>query len=256
MRFGRFGHRGGAPAPVAAAVALFLLAPCSGGTSHSGSGAGNAKAGTLLTAVGVKEPPTARVSSTAQLQGGGAAAQPSSAQGVFDFGANQGEFVEAIPGIGSIRIVAVGDSLYVQQPVQVAGGQHPWLKTSRSAAPQAGPGHVGFVDPGRVSDLLRLPAHGVRKIGIEPLAGASATHYHATLDASGSRRRVLGGIAVRSLPVDVWVDGTGLLRQFSYSLDASKLESGGGAPATGTVVYTLSLDDVGVEVVVSPPGPE
>lgn len=92
------------------------------------------------------------------------------------------------------------------------------------------------VEPTQYLDFL-LGATVVTKIGSEKVDGVAATHYKATVDLNEAVKKTTGNAAVvinrdiasfqsPLIPVDVWIDGDGLVRKLSAALGLKATTSG------------------------------
>src|SRR5947209_18011210 len=110
---------------------------------------------------------------------------------------------------------------------KLAGGQGSAL-SALAANPVAG-------DPSQLLQY-RGGSGGMTKVGSEQVAGRSTTHYRGHVDLSqaasrvpsASRKAIQRAISLlesegfaKQLPVDVWVDGQGLVRQMKMRMSAS-----------------------------------
>jgi hypothetical protein len=160
-------------------------------------------------------------------------------------------------------IVIDGDTVYSQLgPMAEALGRAPgdWARAKLSdvAAPDAAADNDTLalvLDPLGPLDLLRRPVARVEVVGDDDVRGTSTEHLRATLDLAadggagapvGSFEARLVAAGVETLPVDVWLDGDGVVRRLQITLDA-----GGSAP--GSLTTTFDVFDVGAEVDVAVP---
>ncbi len=92
------------------------------------------------------------------------------------------------------------------------------------------------VEPTQYLDFLQ-GATVVTKIGGEKVDGVTATHYQATVDLNEAVKKTTGNAAVvinrdiagfqsPLIPVDVWIDGQGLVRKLSAALGLKATTSG------------------------------
>jgi hypothetical protein len=123
--------------------------------------------------------------------------------------------------------------MYLKMPFlsgMLPGGKQ-WMKIDLSAAAkQAGTslGSFGQLDPQQWLQQL-LASSNTQKLGTDTVQGEQMTHYRTTIDPDkaiskvpaaqrAAVRKAMKQIGVSTIPVDVWVDGKGLLRQESISL--------------------------------------
>jgi hypothetical protein len=86
-------------------------------------------------------------------------------------------------------------------------------------------------NPGQYLDYLRSTTGTVRRVGTEDVSGVSTTHYSATVDLleyptkvpsprRGEAQRASGRLiqlaGMRDFPTEVWVDGSGYVRQLTF----------------------------------------
>src|SRR5438270_2422680 len=157
--------------------------------------------------------------------------------------------VNQLLGSGGLRMQEVlkGTTVYIRLPpalssrIPGASGK-PWLKVdlkklggSQASALGALAANPLAGDPSQLLEYLR-GSGAMKKVAKEQVAGISTTHYrgHIDLDQVGKRLpsaqrqavqhvlRLLNseGFA-KQLPVDVWVDGHGLVRQMQMRMSAS-----------------------------------
>jgi hypothetical protein len=196
-------------------------------------------------------------------------------QGVADLSTGNADFTADLPaGIGAVEVRVIGPVAYVHVPssVQALLGGKPWMKADVAtvealAGQQLGlPGFGGGLEFTGVLDWLRGVSGPVTTDGTTTtIRGAATTHYHADLDLtkaaanapSGSRAKVeqAAQAAGQTIPVDVWIDGQGRLRQLKASFDPSKVQALAGVTARspGAMVATLDLWGFGTPVNVTPP---
>jgi len=118
-------------------------------------------------------------------------------------------------------------------------------------------------DPRELLDVLRAAAGEVETVGTEVLHGAETTHYRATVDPAEYEKLVprtgsgespalaqeLVSQADAGPPVDVWLDGDGLVRTLSLSVSATKP----GTATAGSASLSFELWDYGEDVAIDVP---
>jgi len=137
-------------------------------------------------------------------------------------------------------------------------------------------GQLGGSDPTQYLDYLASVSRDVREIGAEDVRGVATTHYAATLDfasapedfdaevlaelgidrddLAASFEAMRDQFGVANVPVDVWIDGEGLVRRMRMSMGLDPAD--GQVPAMKMRVE-LEMFDYGVEVrVEAPPADE
>jgi hypothetical protein len=126
-------------------------------------------------------------------------------------------------------------------------------------------GSFGATDPLSILDALKAVSGPLETVGREEIRGTETTHYRTTLDpakivaqaeAAGATEDVLGSFKdalaqanLASVPLDVWVDDSGLLRRME--IDASMSQEG--LEGEMSMRLTFDLFDYGAEVDVEPP---
>lgn len=188
-----------------------------------------------------------------------------SGTGVFNTGASRsGQLTMTVTAGGReipVDTTVTGDVLYMRSPVfsQTLTGGKQWIKVDLAAlAKQRGTDLSSFLNasPTPTNALAYLGgASDVKKVGSESVRGVKSTHYDVTVDlqraashARGSVRtsleRVISQSRLKTLPLDVWVDGSGYIRKVSYQ------ENGGSGQAAQV---TMELHDFGTAVSIKPP---
>jgi hypothetical protein len=155
-----------------------------------------------------------------------------------------------------------GDVLYLRSPAfaQATTQSKQWIKLNLATLGSA----QGSTDLSGILDASPTPANAlaylqgsstVDKIGSESVGGVDTTHYSvsANLDraaehASGATRDAVQGVisqsGVKTLPLDVWVDGNGYIRKVSYDEHAGRRQA---------ATVTMELHDFGRPVAISAP---
>lgn len=173
------------------------------------------------------------------------------------------------------RMVVAGETVYSQLgPMAEALGREPTDWTSARLVAVMSQGATDndtlalALDPLGPLDLLERPVVEVGEPGDDGAGGADereirgepVTHLRATLalagatsdggtePAPGSFEGRLRAAGVESLPVDVWLDGAGVVRRLVVRLDAAMAGGSGGSSLTTTFdVYDVE-GDIEVEV--------
>ena len=120
-------------------------------------------------------------------------------------------------------------------------------------------------DPRKTLDYLRAVAGKIVPVGEEEVRGVDTTRYKATLDLAeyaklapaGQRAklssmlgRVMEQAGLRYVPVDLWVDGEGLVRRMTMELSISP--NGGAESAEMTMTFELFEYGEPVEIALPP----
>jgi hypothetical protein len=158
--------------------------------------------------------------------------------------------------------VVTGDVLYLRSPAfaQATTQDKQWVKLNLATLASS----QGTTDLSGILDASPTPTYAlaylqgastVDKVGSESIGGVQTTHYtvSANLDtaaehASGSTRDALQGViaqsGVRTLPLDVWLDGNGYIRKVRYDEHAGRRQA---------AQVTMELHDFGAPVTIDAP---
>jgi hypothetical protein len=179
--------------------------------------------------------------------------------------------------IGSMEMTMdAGPIIYMRSPVftEMLGAPTPWIKIDPARVPgmadQLGSLTGGQADPtGSLTMLYGLV--DVEEVGVETVDGASATHYRATFDLSKAVEQIpathrdefqqamegmkqqTGGRDLTNMPIDIWVDGDGYLKQFQYLIEIPEGTTGDGGSFASSFGMTMTLSNVGDPVDIQPP---
>jgi hypothetical protein len=176
------------------------------------------------------------------------------------------------PALWRVEVVQDGVVMYMRFPA--LAGQLPagtsWVRADLRQLGQA----KGFdleqlqeltgSDPRKMLDYLRAVSGDIETVGVEQLRGVETTHYHATVDllryeklVPAAKRKelktLLGDVVeqsgLRELPVDVWLDGFGLVRKLQMRFSAT--QPGLTEPAEAALGFELY--DYGKRIVIELP---
>jgi hypothetical protein len=246
----------------AAAVALLALvvAGCGGGTSNQA--VPKVVSGDLIAAAATKSTNAGSVEADFTLSGGEI---KGSGSGVFDTGPSPSGQVSMKVTVRGMEVpidtVISGNVLYMRSSVFSQLGlpaNKEWIKVDLGRLAQEHGldlGSLANTSPTPSSALSYLRGSGkVREIGKETIDGVETTHYKATVDlekaaARGDAEtrqalhRLIQTSGVKTLPVDVWIDGEGFVRKVQYAQQAAGKD----------VKVTMKLHDYGKPVTVKPP---
>lgn len=160
-----------------------------------------------------------------------------------------------------IEAVRDGDVTYVKLPAvasKLPAGKT-WVRADAQGDLGAGTGFdlsdfEGFTqdDPQELLKLLQGVSGEIETVGVEQLRGAETTHYRAVIDPSRfeelvpeDEREQVGALAEEllarsgfgSMPLDVWIDGSGLVRKLQ--LDVTATDPGSSETSSASVVFEL-----------------
>jgi hypothetical protein len=178
-----------------------------------------------------------------------------------------------MPG-GEVELIIGKDSVvYVRAPMLASyiPAKTPWIKLDPSSLPQQ-QGGVGAataaLDPAAILAALE-GAISVDEVGSETVDGDDATHYRATVDLvkllpsmadlapdaptdaeMQEAKDKLAELGLDTLPIELWVDGDGYLKQIQLALDLSTIAPD--RPGASFSV-TLTLSDIGEDISIDVP---
>jgi hypothetical protein len=174
------------------------------------------------------------------------------------------------PDAWRIDVVQVGDEAYVRFPAmadELPDGKS-WVRGDYRGVTAQGidVDELTNVDPRELLRLLGAASGDVEVVGSEELRGADTTHYRATVDPAAYAKLAAGHEQVDALvdellkqsglgdvPVDVWLDATGLVRKVTVAVTAKPAGGTGDAGAS----VSFELWDYGEPVaIVAPPASE
>ncbi|HSP71333.1 MAG TPA: hypothetical protein VLN26_03130 [Gaiellaceae bacterium] len=200
--------------------------------------------------------------------GAGGSAQQSVAltgSGAYDKDARRLQASLAVEGQTFEMILDASEStpaIYLRPPAGEAGlpAGKTWARIDLAQAAKQGGFDLGALtsaqlDPRKAVELLKEAGASAR-IGEEQIDGVATTHYRVVVDPktalgdlSKSERQqaeqALKLTGISTFPVDVWVDGAGMLRRVSADL--------GGGNAFLSIKASLDLTDYGTPVTVDLP---
>ncbi len=195
-----------------------------------------------------------------------------------------GAFVAGLGGTGAsdlpdfddptgwkIDVVQDGTGGYVRLPAlddQLPEGKT-WLRGDAAAASTSGFDfgeleQFAKSDPRDVLGTLRAVTSDVETVGSEQLRGVETTHYRATIDPSRlgklapgkdrtATQALVDRLATQSglgpVPVDVWLDASGLVRKLSMSVEAAEPSTS----RSSDVTMSFELWDYGQPVAIELP---
>ncbi len=275
---------------IVVAGALALAACGSSGPSKSATSAPvlNGRSIVLASVVKTAAADSAKVSLDMSFNGLGSGLSISG-EGAVDFANGNSQFTMDFNGGGilgslmpsGIEVRTVDGVAYVHLPSGLPSGKE-WVSfdPKRYASTDNGGGDTalgigGGTDPTKILAYLEKVSNGVEKVGTETVRGVETTHYRANVDLAKAVDRkgvppalhdAIGQLAgkIGTVPVDVYIDGDGLLRREQLSMDFASFLSGatGATGATGstgsagdapTITMTLDLYDFGTPVNVEAP---
>jgi hypothetical protein len=256
----------------AAALIVGVIAVTAGGsgrpTHHPTGGTGPAAVlAAYSTTVGAES-----AQGSALLSVGGTSVM---VNGVGDLRTDQAVLTVQLPApFGQIEVLSTGQDYFAHlpPPLQGVAGGKPWVRVDRGTLQaltgnQLGvPGLGTTLDFSRVLAWLRGVSGQITTVGNERINGTPTTHYRAQVDVSlvaatmgadANDEAALAQAVGRTLPMDVWIDAQGRLRQLKVSVDLDALHASQGVPlpthTRATAVLTVDLWNFGVTVRPVPP---
>ena len=153
-----------------------------------------------------------------------------------------------MPG-GEIEMIVVGESsvIYVQAPMLASAipATTRWIKLDPSKLPGSEGGFgaaTAAADPAAILAAIK-DALTVQEVGADSVDGAETTHYRATVDIvkllpllaemsndkptdadMRETRDQLEKLGLETLPIDLWVDEAGFVKQMRLSVDMTDVE--------------------------------
>ncbi len=173
------------------------------------------------------------------------------------------------PDAWKIDVVQVGEDAYVRFPAMAAelpDGKS-WVRGDYEGVGAQGVDvddldELTQVDPRELLGLLRAASGDVEVVGTEELRGTETTHYRATIDPAEYAKlapdheqldalvdELVGRSGIGDVPVDVWLDATGMVRKVALAFAATP--PGGTRTAESSVSFELW--DYGEPVAIEPP---
>lgn len=175
------------------------------------------------------------------------------------------------PSAWKIEAVQDGTVSYVRFPAldeQLPSGKS-WIRSdSRTAAGVQGFDISQFDqlasnDPRELLDLLQGASGEIETVGAEKLRGVDTTHYRVVIDPLESAKlvpaeqqqlgslveQIAGQAGLGKIPVDVWLDESGLVRKLTMAFSATQP----GTSERSDVSMTFELYDYGEKVAIDLP---
>ena len=169
---------------------------------------------------------------------------PLKGEGVFDLKRKLGQITMTtnVPGQGDVRVEEIIDGLVIYMRTDALAQALPsgkkWLKIDLVEAGRQSGVDIGALqqlggsgDPTQFLTYL-AKAGDVRKVGAEDVNGTPTTHYHATIDfaklaksaggAADSVRQLQKLTGQKSLPTDIWIDGSQRVRRQTVAISTQR----------------------------------
>jgi hypothetical protein len=169
---------------------------------------------------------------------------PLKGEGVFDLKRKRGQITMTtnVPGQGDVRVEEIIDGLVIYMRTDALAQALPsgkkWAKIDLVEAGRQSGVDIGALqqlggsgDPTQFLSYL-AKAGDVRKVGSEDIDGTPTTHYHATIDfaklaksaggAADSVRQLQKLTGQKSLPTDIWIDGSQRVRRQTVAISTQR----------------------------------
>ncbi|OON78059.1 hypothetical protein [Streptomyces tsukubensis] len=120
---------------------------------------------------------------------------------------------------------------------------------------------TGMSDPAQSFGYTKgISGKDVKKVGPQTLDGVRTTHYRVSVDVDKLVKDAPAGQAKQlrqqlgdKLPMDIWLDSEGRLRQETMKLDMKRPKGETDGPAKASMTTTLRFSDFGTDVEVKAP---
>jgi hypothetical protein len=253
-----------------ASLALVLLGACTsadaGPTTNQKSAAASVAStpaeSVLVSLKQSTDAKTAQMDLTANINGIPAVgAQKVTGNGSVDFAAQKAQAHFEVLGL-SVDSIVDGTTAYTKSALL---GENIWYRSDGTGKNAQGIGGfaniwTNMVDPSQLFATLSDSAGSMTELGHEQVRGADTIHYKGEIDlqkraqAAGAPAEALDAITssgVSTVPVDVWVDGQGLIARIQTSLSVSGSQGGQPSPLSGDV--TVEFHNYGQAVNITAP---
>jgi hypothetical protein len=177
-----------------------------------------------------------------------------------------------VPG-GKVELIGNnGSALYVRAPTFASfiPATTPWVKLDLSQLPQSGSGMgaaAAVANPAAILAAIK-DALTVEEVGVETVGGSVATHYRAAVDLvkllpliakiekqqptdaeMQEAKDQLAKLGLQTLPIDLWVDEDGYLKQGRFSLDLSDVDPDHAGPSFSlTLTFSNFGEDFAIDI--------
>ena len=247
----------------------------------------NADSAVVLAATRTSGAGSARMAMTMKMEMPGLAAPVKlGAEGEFDFTVSRGRMTldysglldalgaqaQQAQGFMPDQMIMDGTVMYMRMPAlaSLRPGKS-WIRLDiAAAAEQQGldsgllTSQLGQNDPSKFLEYLQGASERVTEIGPDEVRGVQTTQFHAVIDLTKAPdyltdeqkaqfEQAIEQLSTQSglteMPVDVWVDGDGLLRRMVMNMGFGLPDSAGSV----SMLMTMDLFDFGVDVDVEAP---
>jgi hypothetical protein len=181
------------------------------------------------------------------------------------------------PSGGSEQIVETGGVVYVKVPPTSQSqipGDKPWVSVNLNQVDEAKLGKSltqlsteNSDNPAQILSNLAGVSNSVVKVGAATIDGVDTSEYKATIDLAKEAAKVTAkdgskagqaisqesqALGTKTLPVLVWVDSKGLVRQISEKVPIPAASTGA-TNGSGSATITMTFSDFGAPIALTPP---
>jgi hypothetical protein len=178
---------------------------------------------------------------------------------------------------GVIEMIIDGDTSYMKSSLfEMMPGvddSKPWFEAPADEVSDSNTFSQGSNDPREFLEFLRNNGSEVTEVGTEDLRGVETTHLRTVLDPEKMIETAapdekadmedsldeLGASGITEIPVDVWIDGDGMVRKMVMTMDMSGIDTGSDDAGFDTsemsMVITMEMFDFGEPVDIDVPDP-
>lgn len=178
-----------------------------------------------------------------------------------------------VPGGNRIQERVLGTQVFLDLPPALSarlGAKTPWVMIDSAKLPQGASSFSGYQGSAQAQQSLamlkQVSTSGIHEVGHAKVRGTATTEYQASVDlakmappgaGSNSFAAQLAAAHVKTVPIHVWVDAQGRVRQMAMTMTMTPPSTGSPAQASGSMTLTLLIDlyDFGTPVQVTPPPP-
>jgi hypothetical protein len=163
--------------------------------------------------------------------------------GVMSMTKKEGQFSFTAPGVGTLQEIVLLPNLYVQLPAAARSqipGHKQWVGININTVTKAKLGATlsqmsssSEAPTDTLAQLGAVSSNGIKKVGSATLDGVRTTEYSADIDLSKTAtdkpaavkaavQKLESALGHRSVPIKVWIDSQGRVRQISYSMTVTE----------------------------------
>ena len=181
------------------------------------------------------------------------------------------------PSGGSEQIIETGGVVYVKVPPTSQSqipGDKPWVSVNLNQVDEAKLGKSlsqlsteNSDNPAQILSNLAGVSNSVVKVGTATIDGVDTSEYKATINLAKEATKITAkdgskagqaisqesqALGTKTLPVLVWIDSKGLVRQISEKVPIPAA-SAGATNGSGSATITMTFSDFGAPVALTPP---